>query len=430
MAKRERPPFVPLAFYEALERTGNFRSDATGSVLSKWTGTHWRALSDFEARQCAVDWLQGAWAADADRITVRNAQAALDLALTRLGALPPPQPGDPLVVPCANGAVHVDEITGIATLKAHDKRLAVRYALTCAYEPGAPRPRFDAFLAQILPDDAIRRRVQEYIGYTLLGDTRFQRAQLWLGTGANGKGVLANIVQALHQLVAAVRLDAMTGFGLSSLIGAQLIFCDEAPLRGLDESTLKSAIAGEQMLIDRKHRDPVTTALHGKFLVLGNAVPAIRDQSIGFWRRWDIIPFTVTIAEVDRDPLLAQTIIDSELSGVLNWALEGLRRLLARGRFDPIVPPAMQAALAGARLETDSIRAWIDDTGVATDPTATCEKSIIYDAYSSWCERSGMCRLSAPRFWARLPGALPGLEFTRPRTMGSKRVRCCTIFLH
>lgn len=58
---------------------------------------------------------------------------------------------------------------------------------------------FAAFLERVLPDLAVRERVQKYIGYTLLPDAPHQIAQFWLG-----KGVLANIVQALHQRVAAV----------------------------------------------------------------------------------------------------------------------------------------------------------------------------------------------------------------------------------
>ena len=40
-------------------------------------------------------------------------------------------------------------------------------------------------------------------------DARYQRAQFWLGEGANGKGVLVNIVQALHGRIAAMALDKL-----------------------------------------------------------------------------------------------------------------------------------------------------------------------------------------------------------------------------
>ena len=139
---------------------------------------------------------------------------------------------------------------------------------------GAEPIEFTHFLRTILPDASVRDRVQEYIGYTLLPDCRFQRLQLWLGNGANGKGVLANIVQALHAKCAAVQLDSLDQFKLAGLVGASLIYADETPQRGMNEQVLKTAVAGELMQIDRKYRDPISLRLKGKWLVLANQFPA------------------------------------------------------------------------------------------------------------------------------------------------------------
>lgn len=428
MAK-DRKPFVPIEFSYELRDSGNFRADAGRSTLRQWCGTHWEAVSEPALLKRAVDWVEATWAGvDASKVQIKNAQSARDLAHYMLDELPEPRPDDPLIIPCLNGAVHVDA-AGAASLQPHDKRHSVRHALRCAYAPGSECSIFDAFLRTILPDEAVRMRVQEFVGYTLLSDTRFQRAAFWLGTGANGKGVLANVVQALHQHVAAVQLDSLSGFGLAPLVGAQLIFCDEAPQRGLNEAALKSAIAGEMMQIDRKYHDGVSIKLLGKWLVLGNSVPAIRDQSAGFWRRWDIVPFSVTIPEAERDPLLAQKIIAGELSGVLNWALEGLERLLARGRFDETMPQPMQEVMAAARLETDSVRAWVDDRDIALGTTTDTAKDAVYQAYAAWCEGAGMCSLSSPRFWSRLPDVLSGLVEARVRIAGGGRIRVCNVRL-
>lgn len=176
---------------------------------------------------------------------------------------------------------------------------------------------FRGFIEGVLPDSDVRGRVQEYIGYTLTADARYQRAQLWIGEGANGKGVLANIVQALHgtDRTAAVRLDALEGFALSVLIGASLIYADEIPRARINEQPLKSMIAGERVPIDRKYQDPLSINIRGKWLVAGNHLPIISDHSFGFWRRWDVIPFDVRIPEERQDPMLAQRIIRSELAG-------------------------------------------------------------------------------------------------------------------
>src|SRR5690606_28450801 len=110
-----------------------------------------------------------------------------------------------LLIPLKNGYLVHDDRKFV--LLPHDRALGVHYMINCDYLPSAPPPAlFSAFIERILPDTGVRERVQEYLGYTLMADARFQRGQVWIGTGANGKGVLANIVQAFHQHVATLNL--------------------------------------------------------------------------------------------------------------------------------------------------------------------------------------------------------------------------------
>ena len=286
-----------------------------------------------------------------------------------------------------------------------------------------PPARFDDFLQTALPDEKVRARVQEYIGYTLMSDSRYQRAQLWLGTGANGKGVLANIVQELHGNTAAVSLDDLGGFNLSVLIGASLIFVDEIPKNRIDEQILKSLIAGERIQIDRKYEKPVSIHVRGKWLVLGNHLPTVTDHSIGFWRRWDVVPFNVEIEEAKRNPLLAQNIINSEMSGVLNWALEGLLRLQQRGAFEAVLPVAMQNFLSETKRETNSVQAWFEESDVISTDTISVPKDDIYEHYRNWCGRNGIPPMGSPRFWGTARSIAPYNE-GRVRK-GPVQVRVC-----
>src|SRR5206468_684062 len=123
----------------------------------------------------------------------------------------------------------------------------------------------------------------------------------------------------------------------------------------VNEQLLKSLIAGGRVMGDRKDKDPLSINVRGKWVGLGNHLPTITEHSTGFWRRWDIVPFNVTIPESRRDPLLAETIIREELSGVLNWALEGLVRLQKRGGFDAVMPKAMSVMLHEAKIETNTV---------------------------------------------------------------------------
>lgn len=415
-----RPPFEPIGFAEKLEKSGDYTSD--NGLLYQWTGSHWQAVDDDMAVRMALKWIA---AGGHGVVNDANAKSAYQTALRWLPMVG--EPAEVCVIAVRNGYVSLDPRP---TLGPHDKTLGLRHVLACDYDPSAPAPvEFNAFLARILPDEQVRARVQEYIGYTLLPDTRFQRAQIWLGSGANGKGTLANMVQALHQHTAAVQLDRLEGFRMANMIGASLIYCDEAPQRNINEQAMKSLIAGELVQIDRKYLSPITARITGKWLILSNHVPAVTDQSTGFWRRFDIVPFAVEIPERERDPLLAKRIISGELTGVLNWALEGLVRLLARGRFDETMPASMRHALQTARVKTNSVQAWAQDLGIAFTPVAETPKADVYASYAGWCKENGMSQVSSLKFWERFTDSVGEWVEGRSFTKSGARVRTCNVQL-
>jgi putative DNA primase/helicase len=398
--------FQPLLYAEHLKNSGRYATQ--GGLLIEWNGIHWRLLDAVESERRAMAWMV---MHQTEFVSANAARAAVATALLHL----PPQPtaSQDLLIPCQNGYVVLDE-DGLRMIPPAAE-LGVTYAIGCQYEPGAPEPsRFVQFLEEVLPDVEVRARVQEYAGYSLTSDTRYQRAQMWVGRGANGKGVLANIIQALHGHFSSANLDNLNGFKLSSLVGASLIYVDEAPSGRIDENLLKSLIAGEPVLVDRKYRDPITIRLLGKWLVLGNQMPNIADQSDGTWRRWDIVPFNVQIPEERRDAKLAHTIIKTELPGVLNWALEGLMRLNCRGRFNPELPAAMVRMLSAAKMRTNSVLAWIEDAGVCIDSSGRLTpKKALYDHYQAWAKDNGFAALALPHFGTQLNMAFSDLQEVR-----------------
>jgi len=411
--------FEPHLYATTLSASGNYAVD--GGLIHTWTGSHWSVTSDDIACKQAYRWIAAAEPRDA---TAENAKKAVSSAKLWLPDVV--KESADIVIPCMNGYVQVKD--GKVELTSPDKSLGLKHSLICEFQPDfGPATQFEKFLEMILPDTAVRSRVQEYIGYTLTSDARYQKAQLWLGSGANGKGVLANIVQKLHRNTAAIRLDALDGFSLSVLLGASLIYVDEVPKARINEQILKSLIAGEKIQIDRKYETPLSTHIRGKWFVLGNHLPAITDHSIGFWRRWDIIPFNVTIKESERDPLLANSIIRTEMPGVLNWALEGLLRLQKRGAFEVTLPLAMHNILSDAKRESNSVQAWFEENDIVASHSLQSTKDEIYEHYREWSSRNGMASMASPRFWQTIRGIV-SLDEVRRRE-GSQQVRYCNLLL-
>lgn len=414
-----RPPFEPMNYAVELASTGNY-AYADNHIIH-WTGTHWAQMNQEDAQRDALRWVVDNSAAI---VSDASAASAVRTAMLWLPRLPDPTTTD-LLIPLRNG--YLRQRAGSYALEPHDKSLGVRYLINCIYDPMHPRPDlFMGFIERILPDEAVRSRVQEYLGYTLMQDARFQRATFWVGDGANGKGTLARIVQALHRQVASVRLDQLSNFDLDGLPAASLIYCDEAPKTGIGESIMKTLIAGETASIKRKFKDTISAPVHGKWLMLANDLPRIKDKSDGFWRRMDIVPFTVQVPEAERDPLLDQKVIKEELPGVLNWLLDGLARLLARGRFDPVKPAAMRALDIDAKASSNPIRTWVDEREVRLGLPGSTSKVCVYDAYANWATNNGYKAENAGDFWDGLKKVLGSIEETRAFRYG-QRLRMCNV---
>lgn len=421
-SKTSRQKFAPHDYAEHIAQGRDVASD--GLLLFRWTdNTHWALVDQDEAERSAYRWLAAQSRAFASADNARKSYRAACLWLD-----PVPPASTDFVIPVQNGYLHLVE--GQLELRPADRSLGLRYMLDCSYDATCDRPeRFLAFLERVLPDAAVRARVQEYIGYTLLPDARYQLAQIWLGDGANGKGVLGRIVQALHRRVAAMSLDELGGFQMSRLIDASLVYVDEIPRKPIDEQRLKSAIAGETIPIDRKYKDPLSVSLSAKWVVLGNHLPVVTDHSSGFWRRWDVVPFSVVIPESEREPLLAQEIVRTELSGVLNWALEGLLRLQARGGFDVTVPEAMRSAMFEAKIDTNSVVAWISETEITVGRELDTSKDTVFDVYRSWCHDNALREVSSVQFWKRMRECFKTFEDTRVRQPDGSQRRLCNVVL-
>ena len=122
--------------------------------------------------------------------------------------------------------------------------------------------------------------------------------------------------------------------------------------------------------------------------------------------------------------MLAKTIIEMELSGVLGWALEGLLRLQRRGGFDPVMPNAMVFTLQEAKADTNSVVAWLADCETETMTDCSTPKEQVFEHYRGWCSASAMREVSAVQFWKRMKSQLKDLEEVRTRINGQQRRMC------
>ena len=265
----------------------------------------------------------------------------------------------------ANGTLDLDTYT----LRPHDPADMLTHCLPYSYDPAATCPRWLQFLDEVLvkedgrkPDGELVALFQEYIGYTLTIETRYE-AMLWLsGKGANGKSTATKVVNALLGPLA-LKLDFSAlgrpdaSYYLARLGGARVVFSTEAATK-TGEEILKQLVSGEPLSARPIRGEPITIYPVAKVIWAMNDKPDIKDTSDGFWRRLRLVPFYRQFAEHEKDTRLADRLL-GELPGILNWALDGLRRLRANGRFTDAA--AVREAVTEYRTEQNDVALWLNE---------------------------------------------------------------------
>jgi len=253
------------------------------------------------------------------------------------------------IVALRNGLLHVP--TG--ELLPPTPRFYTRNALDLDFDPNAPEPvEWLAFVEDVLPDTVARDLLQDFMGYLLVPDVSQQKILLMVGPPRAGKGVTQRIITQLvgeGNTCSPLSGDlANAGVGMMQpLIGKTVAFMSDARFgrhahgHAVTEKLLTIS-GGDNITISRKHKDAWTGQLPTRFVMLSNELPGLRDNSPALANRF--VPLLFEKSFLGReDPTLADRIIGAEMPGILNWTLEGWRRLRETGRFS--LPRASEEAI-------------------------------------------------------------------------------------
>jgi putative DNA primase/helicase len=297
-----------------------------------------------------------------------------------------------------NGTLDLDAIT----LRPHCKDDHMTYCLDYDYDPDATCPRYEQFLSEVLvkeeqdengqwvTDFELCQLYQELKGYSLTNDTKFE-VMTWLaGEGGNGKSVeIATTQKLLGPLCASIDFQTigMPGnYDLSDIPGRRVIFSTESERGGkVAEGYLKRIVSGERIKARPIYGSQFEFNSVSKVWWAMNDKPIIKDTGNSIWRRLKLIPFNRTFTEQDKDPELGQK-LEAEQSGILNFALDGLRRLRQRGKLPEAA--AVTKAIAEYRQETNAVSQWRDERTVSLNAPVTLSSELHTD-YREWCGKNG-----------------------------------------
>ncbi|MCB0079769.1 MAG: hypothetical protein KDE47_02505 [Caldilineaceae bacterium] len=310
-----------------------------------------------------------------------------------------------------NGTLDLDSLE----LRTHERTDHLTYCLDYDYDKAATAPRFERFLKEVLvheeqssngqwvTDVELCMLFQESLGYSLTNDTRHE-AMYWLaGDGGNGKSVaIAMIQRLLGTLCCSVDFQTIGlpgNYDIAEIPGRRVVFSTESERGGkLAEGYVKKIVSGERINARAIYGKPFEFKSTAKLWWAMNDKPIIKDTGNAIWRRLRLIPFYRTFTDADKDPNLIAT-LEGEISGILNFALDGLERLRKRGRFTDAA--AVRDAIDDYRHESNAVLQWMEERTVKLPEPATVA-SELHRNFQDWCGENGRQPLNNTNFGKEL----------------------------
>ncbi len=168
----------------------------------------------------------------------------------------------------------------------------------------------------------------------------------------------------------------------------------------LEAARFKALVSGEPIEARRPYGQAFILENYARLIFNSNELPRDVEHTQAFFRRFLIIPFTVTIPEDRQDKELSKRIIENELPGVFNWILEGLQRVSTQRNFSYC--EAAERELLKFRKESDSVEMFLDERNYKSDQDNYMSIKEIYTDYRAFCFEDGFKPVGKTKFNRRL----------------------------
>lgn len=298
----------------------------------------------------------------------------------------------------------------------HNPEYKMTTILPVEYHPDSDSSFMFDFVSQIVEGDD-NKVIQEMFGYCLYRITLFQLAFMLLGSGANGKSVLLYCLSKLFgdNNISAVNLQDLVSdrFATAQLYRKYANIVSETPRKNLAATEIfKTLTDGSLITAQYKFGQPFTYRNYAKLIFAANTLPQTFDNSYAFWRRWILVNFPNTFTGANDDKNLKEKLTTPEkLPGILNYALEGFRRLYK------------QQQVSTGKTAKDIEEEWTRNSNSPLAFITTCLKendegeirtNKMLSSYYAFCKKYEMCPENEITFWKsfnkNIKGIYPNVE--------------------
>ena len=318
---------------------------------------------------------------------------------------------NPYLVNVRNGLLDIRDMS----FKEHTPSYLSTVQLNVEYNPHAHCPQFEKFLNEVL-DCRLIPLVQEILGYLLTTNTSAQKSFVLLGPARTGKSTLLWVVEYLllgKKNVSNIPWQEIGDkFKTAELLGKLANVFSDLPSKSIDDTGIFKVVTGEDYLMaEKKNKNPFKFRPFARLVFSCNELPKnYVDRTEGFYRRLIIVPFNRQIEKNKIDKALKYK-FQREKEGILNWALEGLRRLY-ENNFEFSENELTDDVKKEYKRENNNVISFVEEC-CEIDSLFSCSRIEIYEAYKDFCVEAGLKALSQIKFNKELEG---NFNVTRSRS--------------
>ncbi|ODA36727.1 phage/plasmid primase, P4 family [Planctopirus hydrillae] len=366
------------------------------------------AISEAEPDKRAISFAKSSSNSSGINATVRHARGLLSVSFDELD-------NHPYLLNCSNGIV--DLRTG--GISPHDRKLLITQLCPIAFRPDATAPRFLRFVEEIFPNHPdVPGYIQRLVGYCLTGDGKEHIFPVWQGEGSNGKSTLAEVLRFTFGDDYSAQIPASTLLvkhgeshptELTVFHKKRLVIASETPEGAtLNESMVKQITGGDTITARRMREDFWEFKPTHKTILLTNPKPRIKGTDNAIWRRVQMIPFTRTFSNEEKDASLPDE-LKGEAEGILAWAVQGCRDWQEHGLQPPEV---ICEATQSYRHDENIVGRFIEERCLTGQNVYRVTFANLYEDYRKWASKNGEAEISGKAF----SGKLKALGFEPART--------------
>jgi len=317
-----------------------------------------------------------------------------------------------------NGVLNLE--TG--QLQPHEAGLLMTQMLGATFDPQATCPRFEQFMVDVLPDEAMRSYVQRALGYSLLGDADQRAIFMIYGPSGTGKSTLMEVMREVLGDYATTApagtfratRDKGPSNDLHRLQGKRFVSTSEtADNASFDEDLIKRLTGRDRVSSRELYQEYQEWTPQCCIWLATNHPPKFNSDDDAIWKRAKLVPFLTQFHDREITDM-ARKVLCPEADGILNWLLAGLREYLTHGLEEP---RQVEEAAIDQRVQSDSVARFVDDRicdGVLLLGTdKKIRANILHLMYIEWARQAGERPVSNRRFANRLISNFPFLVQAR-----------------